>query len=176
MYRYATSFRCMTFTLGTSHTPNTRSKSKSTLPAVRAVTGISKSFMPSDFGLAFVEEARLICGSVKRSTNNFRTAKVLSQSSFKTTEIKLWIIYCFCRFSLTLPFNWNNIGFLSRPFYVWIYLKMWFISVMHSWIFRIITPVFSVTWSFRNHSNMMICCPRNIPYYQSWKSLCCFIF
>ncbi len=28
---------------------------------------------------------------------------------------------------------------------------------MQSWIFRIITPVFSVTWSFRNHSNMLIC-------------------
>jgi len=27
---------------------------------------------------------------------------------------------------------------------------------MRSWIFSIITPVFSVTWSFRNHSNMLI--------------------
>jgi len=27
------------------------------------------------------------------------------------------------------------------------------------------------TWSFRNHSNMAICCSRNIPYYydQFWK-------
>ncbi len=33
-----------------------------------------------------------------------------------------------------------------------------FIPVMQSWISGIITPVFSVTWSFRNHSNMMICC------------------
>ncbi len=24
-----------------------------------------------------------------------------------------------------------------------------------------ITPVFSVTWSFRNHSNMLICCSKN---------------
>ncbi len=31
-----------------------------------------------------------------------------------------------------------------------------------SWIVSIITSVFSVTWSFRNHSNMMICC-------WSWK-------
>jgi len=37
--------------------------------------------------------------------------------------------------------------------------------------------VFSVTWSFRNHSNMMICCSRNISYYyQCWKELCCLIF
>ncbi len=27
---------------------------------------------------------------------------------------------------------------------------------MQNWIFSIITPVFSVTWSFRNHSTMLI--------------------
>jgi len=43
--------------------------------------------------------------------------------------------------------------------------------VMQSWIFSIISPVFSVTWSFRNHSNMLIWC-LNISYYQSWKQLC----
>ncbi len=36
----------------------------------------------------------------------------------------------------------------------------------HLWdrerISSIITPVFSVTWSFRNHSDMLICCSRNI--------------
>jgi len=30
-----------------------------------------------------------------------------------------------------------------------------------SWIFSIITPVFSVTWSFRNDSNLLICCSRH---------------
>jgi len=30
-----------------------------------------------------------------------------------------------------------------------------------SWIFSIITSVFSVTWSFRNHSNMLIWCFKN---------------
>ncbi len=35
-----------------------------------------------------------------------------------------------------------------------------------------ITPVFSVTWSFRNHSNMLICCSKNIFYcYQCLKHL-----
>ncbi len=43
-------------------------------------------------------------------------------------------------------------------------------------MFSIITPVFSVTWFFRNHSNMMICCLRNIYFdYQCWKQLCCLI-
>ncbi len=46
-----------------------------------------------------------------------------------------------------------------------------------SWIFSTITPVFSVTWSFINHSDMLICCSRNISYYnQSWKQFCCIIF
>ncbi len=35
----------------------------------------------------------------------------------------------------------------------------------------------SVTWFFRNHSNILIHCSRNISdYYQWWKQLCCFIF
>ncbi len=53
---------------------------------------------------------------------------------------------------------------------------IWFRSEL-SCIFSIITPVFSVTWSFRNHNNMLICCSRNISdYYQCWKQLCCTIF
>ncbi len=31
---------------------------------------------------------------------------------------------------------------------------------MQSWIVSIITPVFSVTWSFRNHSNMLLNCNK----------------
>ncbi len=30
------------------------------------------------------------------------------------------------------------------------------------------SPVFSVTWSFGNHSNMLISCSRNISYYYQW--------
>jgi len=56
-----------------------------------------------------------------------------------------------------------------------IYVSIWLdfkIYCWQSWFFSIITPVFSVTWSFRNHSNMMICCSRNISlYYQCWKQL-----
>jgi len=36
-----------------------------------------------------------------------------------------------------------------------------------------ITPVFSVVWSFTNHSNMPIWCSRNISYcYECCKQLC----
>ncbi len=37
---------------------------------------------------------------------------------------------------------------------------------MQRCIFSIITPVFIVTWLFRNHSNILSCCSRNIYYYQ----------
>ncbi len=32
--------------------------------------------------------------------------------------------------------------------------------MMQSWTFSIITSLFSVTWFFRNHSNMLICCSK----------------
>jgi len=37
----------------------------------------------------------------------------------------------------------------------------------------ICAPVFRVTWSSRNHSNMPIYCSRNISYYyhQCWKHI-----
>ncbi len=57
------------------------------------------------------------------------------------------------------------------------FIKSKFIPVMQIWIFSIITPIFSVTWSFRNHSNILICCSRkNSYYYHCWKQLCCLIF
>ncbi len=34
--------------------------------------------------------------------------------------------------------------------------------MVQSWIFSILTPVFSVTWFIRTHSNMLICCSRKI--------------
>ncbi len=40
-------------------------------------------------------------------------------------------------------FNVKSLFFFT----IWIYRKMSFIPVMRSWIFSIITPVFSVTWS-----------------------------
>jgi len=34
----------------------------------------------------------------------------------------------------------------------------------------VFSAVFRVTWSFRNHHNMVICCSSNIyDYYQCWK-------
>ncbi len=49
-----------------------------------------------------------------------------------------------------------------------------FLTCDQSWIFSIITPVFSVTWSFRNQCNMIIC-SGNFSYY-CWKQLCCSYF
>ncbi len=44
---------------------------------------------------------------------------------------------------------------------------------MQSWISSIITPFFSVTWSFKNHSCMWFCCSNISYYYHCWKQLCC---
>ncbi len=52
------------------------------------------------------------------------------------------------------------------------YFKMQFIHVMQNWIFSIITPVFSVTWSFGNHYNMLIWCSRNLYYYYYYYYQC----
>ncbi len=47
---------------------------------------------------------------------------------------------------------------------------------MQSWIFSIITAVFSVTRFFRNHSNMLFC-SRNISYYyQCFMGILCLIW
>ncbi len=42
----------------------------------------------------------------------------------------------------------NIFSYIFRIYFVY--------SCGQSWIFSIITPVFSVTWSFRNHSNILI--------------------
>jgi len=49
-----------------------------------------------------------------------------------------------------------------------------FENVIQSWIFSIITPVFSVTWFFRNPSNDDLVKKKKSYYYdQCWKQLCC---
>ncbi len=49
-----------------------------------------------------------------------------------------------------------NVFFQFNSFISWLW---------QSWIFSIITPVFSVTWSFRNHSDTLIwCLGKNIIY------------
>jgi len=48
-------------------------------------------------------------------------------------------------------------------------LKCNFIPVIKA----VITQVFSVTWPFRNHSNMMICCSRKFYYLLSMLKTSC---
>ncbi len=45
-----------------------------------------------------------------------------------------------------------NVPFLKHILFLW----------RKSWIFSIITPLFSVPWSFRNHSNMLIYCSTSL--------------
>ncbi len=77
---------------------------------------------------------------------------------------KVWYILCFWKTSLILikaisnilkwDCNWNN--WLLFEHILTCNLFLWW----QSWIFSIITPVFSVIWSFRNQSNMLIRCSR----------------
>ncbi len=61
---------------------------------------------------------------------------------------------------------------------MWIFITMQFIPVIKpEFSASLLQPHYSVTWSFRNYSNMLICCSINISdSYQCWKQLCCFIF
>ncbi len=47
-------------------------------------------------------------------------------------------------------------------------LKWTFLFECFKWVFSISTPVFSVTWSFRNLSNMLIWCSKNFFFYNQW--------
>ncbi len=74
-------------------------------------------------------------------------------------------------------FDTNTSDILKHHNYVFFIYFFFIHSSDKSWIFSVITPVFSVTRSFRNHTNMPICCSINIyDNYQCWKQLCCFIF
>jgi len=42
------------------------------------------------------------------------------------------------------------------------FLKMIHTAIRHDMFRLSMTPVFSVTWSFRNHANVQIWCSRNI--------------
>ncbi len=68
--------------------------------------------------------------------------------------------YCITlNFTTLLLFTYMNIYIFFKVIVLW-----W-----QSWVFSIVT----VTWSFRNHSNMLIWCSRNIYYNPSWKLLHC---
>ncbi len=83
-------------------------------------------------------------------------------SKFGVGKIFTFFIYksptqcCMHLIKTTIKINYNN--HLNIFIYcIWIYFKMYLFLLWQSWIFSIITPVFRVTWSFRKHSNMLIC-------------------
>ncbi len=63
-----------------------------------------------------------------------------------------------------------------KMFSIWYILKWNLFIWWQRWIVSIITPVFSVTWSFRYHSDMLIWSLINISYhYHCWKQLYIFL-
>ncbi len=69
---------------------------------------------------------------------------------------------------------------LKYLFSIWLSVKMSFIPVMQGCIFSIITPVLGVTSSFRNNSDMLICCLKTFiiinNIYFDWYGFNCIIF
>ncbi len=66
---------------------------------------------------------------------------------------------------------------LKHNFYFNIILQLYLFLWRKADILAGITPVFSATLIFRNHSNMLIWCSRNIyNLHQCWKLFCCLIF
>ncbi len=95
----------------------------------------------------------------------------------KVSSVHQACIYLIQSTSKTIKFQ--NIFTISNNSFLLEYilkcnLFLWFQRL----IFSIITPV---TWSFRNHSNILICCSKNIYYYyyyyyyyveNSWAEFC----
>ncbi len=74
-------------------------------------------------------------------------------------------------------FIWSKIFKIILPFKITVFCLECISVIKADWIFSIISPVFSVTWSFRNHSNILMWCLTNIYcYYQCLILLCCLIF
>ncbi len=112
-------------------------------------------------------------------TSTWATQEIPFKS--ETFTERWWVTWC----STSLPSNWPNTTAV-RPSQLFIMLTkakcsnnsnivkyyynlketVFYLNILkkviyssdQSWIFSIITPVFSVTWSFRNHSNMLIWC------------------
>ncbi len=85
-------------------------------------------------------------------------------------------------FNVKYSKNWNIVKknvLIKNIFCYDIFLDVIYFCDVRAETFSIINPVFSVTGSFRNHSNMLVCCSRNISYFnhfKCWKQLCCLIF
>ncbi len=92
---------------------------------------------------------------------------------------KTWNILC----SYCLQWNTSQSKFRNHYFFLFAFsiLSQLFLiwgcilkCNLFLWLFSIITPVFRVTWSFRNYSNMLI--KKLFSYYWCFKQLCCWIF
>ncbi len=104
----------------------------------------------------------------KVATVKLKPGKPRNNTDF-LSSIDLFFLYGYLRkqvYSTVQKFGVGKIVFVC----------FWKKSLLHPKA-AFIWPNMIVTWSFRNHSNMLIYCSRNISdYYQCWKQLCCTIF
>ncbi len=104
---------------------------------------------------------------------NTWTQRLLAKLSF--TEITYSLMFLFTK----MAFIWSKIYIKNKKkpsceiFLNVIYPSLW---CKTDFIIIIITEVFSISWSFRNNLNMLICCSRNSSNDQLWKQLWCLIY
>ncbi len=98
----------------------------------------------------------------------FRTENFWEKNSFVETKA----VKTACSFCKYLKSDWsiylNTHTHTHTHKHTHIYVQYYY-NLIESDFFKsefsaVITSVFSVTWSFRNHSNILICCSRKISY------------
>ncbi len=104
-------------------------------------------------------------GGVRQGTSTSKRAYWKLQNDINTAVQKLVIsttscfwksLFCSSRLHLFEQKYRNNSSIENSCFLCEYLFKYNLFLWCASWIFSIITPVFSVTWSFRNHSNILL--------------------
>lgn len=126
--------------------------------------------------LWFIFETVSFSGST--FTNSISTAsksqmnKSLNLFCPTQNEPKIW-----SEMILSAPVCWSDSKLFNIISALPVTVKI--VILLFSNVFSIITPDFSVTWSYRNHSNMLIWWSRNLSYHYHhpcWRQLCHMIF
>ncbi len=130
---------------------------------------------PTDLQQLTRTKPRSLWTLAEPSQSNQSAKQVQSQRVWRCGSLHVWLEEIRTKMFL------NNVKirepqectpFINNPadlylFYYFLFLKCNLFLWWQTWIFSIITPVFTVTWSFRNHFNMLISCSRNIALIKS---------
>ncbi len=111
----------------------------------------------------FIPSCKVFFSYIRQTTLQ-KFGKILKYNLLKDVSYAHRACIYLIKIQRKLVILWNIITYF--------HLFLWW----QSWIFCIITSVFSLTRSFRNHYNMQIWSSRNIFYYYQWWIQCYLIF